>query len=200
MTRVQKKVPTLKRWVMTVFAGLAIATSAFAQQGQNEHATRDSGRARPVVNTTDGPVRGLVANGLNTFLGIPYAAPPVGDLRWRPPVPVARHALLDTVKYGNRCAQISTFGVFAKPSMEEDCLYLNVFAPTNVSPQDKHPVMVWIHGGGNFNGASDDYDASKRRCSLYVLGVIYTCSKFAGLRCPLWIPTVFLNCFAPLPN
>lgn len=39
-----------------------------------------------------------------------------------------------------------------------------------------------------------------RRCSLYVLGLIYTCSKFAGLRCPLWIPTVFLNCFAPLPN
>ena len=38
------------------------------------------------------------------------------------------------------------------------------------------------------------------RCSLYVLGLIYTCSKFAGLRCPLWIPTVFLNCFAPLPN
>ena len=41
---------------------------------------------------------------------------------------------------------------------------------------------------------------SIRRCSLYVLGLIYTCSKFAGLRCPLWIPTVFLSCFAPLPN
>lgn len=186
MIRVQKKCPALKRWFMTVFAGLTIATSVFAQHGQNEQAKLDSSRARPVVNTTDGPVRGFVANGLHTFLGIPYAAPPVGDLRWRPPVPVARHALLDAVKYGSRCAQISTFGVFAKPSVEEDCLYLNVFTPTTIPAQGKHPVMVWIHGGGNFNGASDDYDASKlvKEGNTIVVTINYRLNVFGFLAHP----------------
>ena len=65
----------------------------------------------------------------------------------------------------------------------------------DMSPQ--HPmsrsVIYEMHVGGFTRDRS-------WRCSLYVLGLIYTCSKFAGLRCPLWIPTVFLNCFAPLPN
>ena len=52
--------------------------------------------AGPVVVTKDGPVRGLFANGVNAYLGIPYAAPPVGDLRWRPPAPPAHHGLIDS--------------------------------------------------------------------------------------------------------
>ena len=155
MTRQHPKLSAIiPNLIATAFFGLAVGSCALVQPGQDND-------GRPTINTTDGPIRGIVTKGVNTFLGIPYAAPPVGDLRWRPPAPAVRHALLDTVQFGNRCAQIETFGVFATPSFEEDCLYLNVFAPGNITPEDKRPVMVWIHGGGHFNGASDDYDASK---------------------------------------
>ena len=82
----------------------------------------------PTVNTTDGPVRGFVQNGVNTFLGIPYAAPPVGALRWMPPAPPARHGLLDATEFANSCPQVTELGAFAGPAtIDEDCLYLNVF-------------------------------------------------------------------------
>ena len=102
--------------------------------------------------------------------GIPFAAPPIGDLRWRPPAPATPWVKpLDTVAFGGRCVQTNTFGVFAAPSEKEDCLYLNVFAPhRTASPSDRdhpgrqalRPVMVWIYGGGFFDGESDDYDGT----------------------------------------
>jgi para-nitrobenzyl esterase len=79
----------------------------------------------PTVNTADGPVRGFVENGVNKFLGIPYAAPPVGALRWMPPAPPEHHALLDATEFANTCPQVPTIGPFAgPPSVTEDCLYL----------------------------------------------------------------------------
>jgi para-nitrobenzyl esterase len=115
----------------------------------------------PVVQTTEGPVQGLVRNGMGTFLGIPYAAPPAGALRWQPPQ--ARAAWTQTLratKFANTCPQITELGVFAGPvSVTEDCLYLNVFAPrANAANAKKLPVLVWIHGGGLFDGESNDYD------------------------------------------
>src|SRR4029077_990611 len=82
----------------------------------------------PTVGTADGPVRGFVENGVNKFFGIPYAAPPTGNLRWMPPAPPAHHDLLDATQYANTCPQVTTLGAFAGPSStSEDCLYLNVF-------------------------------------------------------------------------
>lgn len=111
----------------------------------------------------DGAVRGLLQNGVNVFLGIPYAAAPVGDLRWRPPQPVKPwRNTLDANQYASSCPQSSTLGVFAGPtSVNENCLYLNVFSTGNVHRGDRKPVIVWIHGGGNIDGASNDYDATK---------------------------------------
>jgi para-nitrobenzyl esterase len=120
--------------------------------------------AGPVVRTTEGAVQGIVRNGISEFLGIPYATPPVGDLRWRPPQ--AHAAWTDTLeakKNGNTCPQITELGVFAGPvSVTEDCLYLNIFTPhTNGKGNGKKlPVLLWIHGGGLFDGESNDYDAS----------------------------------------
>jgi para-nitrobenzyl esterase len=116
----------------------------------------------PRVDTRQGPVAGIAAHGVDEFLGIPYAAPPVGDLRWRPPTPAKPWSgVLKAAKFGPTCAQITTLGVFAGPAnANEDCLTLNVFTP-RLGATAKLPVMVWIHGGGNLDGESDDYDASR---------------------------------------
>jgi para-nitrobenzyl esterase len=119
-------------------------------------------RPAPLVQTAEGPVHGFVSNGMNQFLGIPYATPPVGPLRWQPPQPHAAWTEpLAATAFGQTCAQITELGVFAGPvSVSEDCLFLNVFTPTATTPGAKKlPVLVWLHGGGLFDGESNDYDA-----------------------------------------
>ena len=84
-----------------------------------------------IVQTTYGPVLGFVDEGMQKFLGIPYAAPPVGELRWRPPTsPHPWEEPLEVVSFGPICAQTSVcFPGFGSTSSTEDCLYLNVFVP-----------------------------------------------------------------------
>jgi para-nitrobenzyl esterase len=136
--------------------------------------------APPRVETGQGAVEGLQVKGITEFLGIPYAAPPVGELRWRPPVAAQpwKGVRLAT-HFGAACAQVTTLGVFAGPANDnEDCLTLNVFTP-HVEASGKLPVIVWIHGGGNMDGASRDYDASR----LAALGktVVVTINYRLGL-------------------
>jgi para-nitrobenzyl esterase len=113
---------------------------------------------KPVVFTLSGPVRGAVSSsGVREFLGIPYAAPPVGNLRWRPPVPHAPwYAPLEATQFANHCPQLpSPFGI---ASVTEDCLFLNVFTPGSNDFSRPRAVMVWIHGGALVTGESNDYD------------------------------------------
>ena len=118
--------------------------------------------AGPIVTTKEGPVQGFIQNGVAQFLGIPYATPPVGDLRWRPPQPHAPWtAVLQTTAYAPICALVVTLGVFSGPANNnEDCLFLNVFTP-NLNSSARLPVIVWIHGGGNVDGETPGYDGSK---------------------------------------
>lgn len=114
-----------------------------------------------IVHTDLGLVRGTQAGGARSFLGIPYAAPPVGSLRWRPPQPAAAwHGIREATSFAPHCAQPPTsFGV---PSTNEDCLYLNVYAPASRRPGVAFaPVMVWIHGGALVTGESDDYNPAR---------------------------------------
>jgi len=114
--------------------------------------------ADPTVRTAQGLVQGATAQGVDAYLGIPFAAPPVDALRWRPPqLARAWSRLRRADRYGPSCPQIDTLGAFAAPSREEDCLYLNVFAPPGARGR-KLPVMVWIYGGGLRAGAAQDYD------------------------------------------
>jgi para-nitrobenzyl esterase len=143
--------------------GVAAAAPARANH-RLAHASRAVTRHRaPLVGTDRGPVVGLVKNGVDEFLGIPYAAPPVGRLRWRPPQRHARwSAPLQVTQYGPRCPQVTTLGVFADASVSEDCLYLNVFTPKLKPPRSRGlPIIVWIHGGGNIDGESNDYNGTK---------------------------------------
>jgi para-nitrobenzyl esterase len=132
------------------------------------------------VRTAQGTVEGLRVKGVREFLGLPYAAPPVGDLRWRPPVEATSwEGVRPATQFGPACAQITTLGPFAGPANNnEDCLTLNVFTP-EIGTAGKMPVLVWIHGGGNLDGSSRDYDASR----LAVLGktVVVTINYRLGL-------------------
>jgi para-nitrobenzyl esterase len=109
----------------------------------------------PVVSVTDGQLRGHVDGSVYAFLGIPYAAPPVGGLRWKEPQPPAPWTdVRDASQFGNRCPQNASSTNMTPGSTTEDCLYLNVWTPNPSAA--KLPVMVWIHGGGNFGGSASD--------------------------------------------
>lgn len=109
-----------------------------------------------VVAIADGKLHGKQVGSTDDYLGIPYAAPPVGPQRWRPPQPPARwHGTRPATHFAAHCPQPT--GVFGRPSTSEDCLYLNVFRPARQSSGDL-PVMVWIHGGAYVGGESDDYN------------------------------------------
>lgn len=119
-----------------------------------------------VRSTASGQVAGF-ADSYNTYgwLNIPYAAPPVNDLRWRAPQPVASwQGIREANVYGEPCLQFwgVVAGVAGKPGSvvgSEDCLSLNIWAPQNASAQNLKPVMVWIHGGGNEVGTANIYQA-----------------------------------------
>jgi para-nitrobenzyl esterase len=117
------------------------------------------------VKTADGKVRGKLINDgkVRAFQGIPYAAPPVGNQRWKAPQPVVSwNSELDATKYGHRCAQNHVFEdmVFqdseTTESGSEDCLTLNVYAPSRRHDNTKLPVMFWIHGGGYTGGSGSE--------------------------------------------
>jgi para-nitrobenzyl esterase len=112
----------------------------------------------PVAATDKGLIRGTTVDDIREFKGVPYAAAPVGDLRWRAPQPAAAWAgVRDATQFGAHCAQVA--GAFGKGSTSEDCLFLNVFVPRLAVPRvPAAPVMVWIHGGALVVGESDDYD------------------------------------------
>jgi para-nitrobenzyl esterase len=129
------------------------------------------------------------AFGLRVFKGIPYAAPPVGELRWKPPQPVqAWDGVRSVAEWGPRCMQSNRLGDIdpLNKRMDEDCLYLNVWTPAK-SGSVGLPVMVWIHGGSNLNGAGSqpEYDgghlASK---GVVVVTINYRLDVFGFLAHP----------------
>ena len=113
------------------------------------------------VKTEQGKARGKSINDgkVRAFLGLPYAAPPVGDLRWKAPQPPAKWTGdRDATQYGSHCAQNQVFAdmIFQDGEASEDCLFLNVYAPANATSKSMLPVMFWIHGGGFAGGASSE--------------------------------------------
>ncbi|WP_037361118.1 carboxylesterase/lipase family protein [Amycolatopsis orientalis] len=125
-----------------------------------------------LIKVRDGVLRGVLSAGHRTFSGIPFAAPPVGDRRWRAPEPVTPwRGVRNATKPGNRCAQLGQ-GSSTRPATigSEDCLYLNVTTPAT----DEHahlPVMVWIPGGGFVSGAGSDYDPTRLAVAGHVVVV-----------------------------
>lgn len=139
----------LGSWILRGARRLALAVTVWLAAG--------TGLAHAQIRQTEsGPVQGITGFGISQFRGIPYAAPPVGDLRWRPPAPpLAWVGTRDASKYGPACPQSPSLD-----PVDEDCLSLNVFVPATTTRTAKLPVMVWIHGGGFITGSGRDFDGT----------------------------------------
>ncbi|WP_332764370.1 carboxylesterase/lipase family protein [Phenylobacterium sp.] len=146
-------------------------------------------RPAPVVQAPAGAVRGEGARDLNIYRGLPYAAPPVGPLRWQPPTPLAPWpGVREASAFGPACLQprMPPGGIYASelPQLSEDCLTLNIWAPANAMAA---PVMVWIHGGSLVTGSSREsmYDgAALARRGIVVVSINYRLGVLGYLAHP----------------
>jgi para-nitrobenzyl esterase len=162
------------------FLLVAFSLALTACGSSNNAATADGS----IVQVAQGSLQGTVGANGRQFLGIPFAAPPVGDLRWKAPQPPAAWTTTrDATKIGNRCPQVST-PLENAASNTEDCLYLNVYTP--VPSSSPRPVMVWLHGGTYSIGAGSDYpgDVVAADGNVVVVTVNYRLGPFGFLALP----------------
>jgi para-nitrobenzyl esterase len=140
------------------------------------------------ITTTFGPICGIVnpANGASERLGVPFAAPPVGALRWQPPQPPTPWTTtLPTVAYTPVCAQQAGLATTLPLQGSEDCLYVNVFRPAGATPGANLPVMVHIHGGGFRTGnGQGDYSLMATTGNEVIVSVQYRLGRSAAA---VWI-------------
>lgn len=177
----------LRRVVVSVAAG--IAASALTFTGTPAHAApgrdaSDRGGADPgrslVVETEQGTLAGTRSDQVDSFLGVPFAAAPVGDLRWQPPAPAPAWAgVRSAAERGPECPQLS------HASANEDCLNLNVFRPASSSKRAL-PVLFYIHGGGFSYGSGGQLDGSllAEENDIVVVTINYRLGAFGFLNLP----------------
>lgn len=142
----------------------------------------DSG---PTVATEYGAVQGAVRHGVREFRGIPFAAAPVGALRWAMPQPPQAWTERSAVNFGPSCAQQKRFDL-TQESHAEDCLSLNVSAPLDAKPGEKLPVFFWVHGGAFVGGSSSLYRLDKlaREGRMVVVSANYRLGVFGFMPHP----------------
>ncbi|MDO9234669.1 MAG: carboxylesterase/lipase family protein [Aquabacterium sp.] len=139
----------------------------------------------PVAQTSFGAVSGKSYSGVRAYLGIPYAAAPVGDLRWQiPQAPRPWSGVRRGDQAGSACMQPASLSS-SNANINEDCLYVNVFAPEDIGTS-KLPVMVWIHGGGFVTGSASDFEMANlaRDGRVIVVSLNYRLGAFGFFRHP----------------
>ncbi len=163
-----------------LLAAATLVTGAVAAPAASAAAGHGNGL---IVSTDKGLIEGTHAEGTDQFLGIPYAAPPVGALRWAAPQPARRWpGVRQATSYGSRCAQLASGN---GPRVDsEDCLYLNVYVPPVKTAS--LPVLFMIHGGGLTTGAGDQHDGSliATTDNIVVVSINYRLGPFGFLDVP----------------
>ncbi len=163
---------------------LAAMSIAAAQQQQT---------ATALVRVDSGQLQGVVEDGVAAYRGIPFAAPPVGELRWRPPQPAAPWTgVRQAADFGANCMQgrfgpPQTTGANSAPAPSEDCLFLNVWRPESAAAKAKLPVMVWIHGGGFVGGSGSSPGTSGvqfAKQGVVLVSVNYRLGRFGFFAFP----------------
>ena len=144
-----------------------------------------SGAASPVVHTDKGAVQGATTAGVDRYLGIRYAKPPVGALRWQPPQPAAVWpGVQQTAAFGSSCPQNPNSSGLV--SVNEDCLFVNVWRPAGTSSAAGLPVYVFVHGGGLTIDGSSHYDGTNivQQTGVIVVDFNYRLGVFGFLGLP----------------
>ncbi|GJL92673.1 carboxylesterase/lipase family protein [Hyphococcus sp.] len=182
--------------VLVAFAALAMFAGCSKKEAPAAPVAPDENTVRM---TAQGEVIGFVTpDGAHSWRGLPFAAPPVGDLRWRAPQqPAGWEGARIATEFGARCAQMSN-RLNAQEKIEpglllgsEDCLYLDIYAPANSrladAPGEKLPVMVWIHGGSNVWGRGSSYDGSRLAVheNVIIVPVQYRLGPFGFFSDPM---------------
>ena len=150
----------------TPWAAMTSMILTFAGIGTLTDTVSAGSHHAPIVRTDSGAVRGAAIDGGYAFRGLPYAAPPTGNLRWRAPQAAPRwRGVREATEFAPSCPQEQdrTKNLFVPPgALAEDCLYLNVYTPDIGHRQGRdHPVLVWIHGGGLAIDAARNYDPTQ---------------------------------------
>ncbi len=180
---------TVTTLLLCSLAGLTAMLSGAAASWQ----TPAPSQTVPVVRVESGELQGVVDDGVASFKGIPFAAPPVGGLRWRPPQPAARWTgVRQAAEFGADCMQ-GRFGPTPPPGApparvpSEDCLFLNVWRPASATSAAKLPVMVWIHGGGFVGGSGASPNTSGTQFAkqgVLLVSVNYRLGRFGFFAFP----------------
>ncbi|WP_158602057.1 carboxylesterase/lipase family protein [Pararobbsia silviterrae] len=170
-----------------LFANVACPSESASSGTDND---RDAAFSKALVHAPDAVYQGTVDSGFSVFKGIPYAQPPVGDLRWKPPVPAEKNtAVVDATRYGPASAQNALAGdvldIAAPKDQSEDCLHLNVWSPAHAANASL-PVMVWIHGGWFARGSSRQYPSGvlAKKGNVVVVTLDYRLGPFGFLAHP----------------
>lgn len=142
---------------LALTALIAAALPAAAAAGSATAGPPD-GSPRPVVSVAQGALRGRAHDGAQEFIGVPYAAAPVGEFRLRAPRPPARwNGMREAVAQAPACLQFSPFGLRDPRAVSEDCLYLDVYRPRRARAGDRLPVVFWMHGGAYSQGTGTQF-------------------------------------------
>ena len=147
-------------WLIAALVAVTLSAGGAASAATSQHRSATTASQGPIVQTAQGAVRGTALTQGFAFRGLPYAAPPTGQLRWRPPKPASPwRGVRDATQYAPNCLQQGS--LFTPPGAQsEDCLYLNVNTATPRSSAMR-PVLVWIHGGGLTQDGARNYDATQ---------------------------------------
>jgi para-nitrobenzyl esterase len=174
-------VSKLTRLLVCSLAGLTAMPAAAAQQ------------TTALVRVDSGQLQGVAEDGVVSYKGIPFAAPPVGELRWRPPQPVTPWTgVRQASEFGANCMQgrfgpPQAPGANAAPAPSENCLFLNVWRPASAPAQARLPVMVWIHGGGFVGGSGSSPGTSGvqfARQGVVLVSINYRLGRFGFFAFP----------------